>query len=106
MGNEFKCRKLIFVLVALMSVCNLSWAYAIGVLWRPVQQNDIEKTRTLIAAGANISDKDSLGNSVIHYAAAQGNVDMVVLLISKGADVNAKGLHEATPLHMAQKKKL
>jgi len=39
----------------------------------------------------------------LHWAAAMGRKEIVVLLIAKGADVNAKTKAGRTPLHAAQK---
>ncbi|GAF75612.1 unnamed protein product, partial [marine sediment metagenome] len=42
----------------------------------------------IIAMNANIETRDSLGRTAIHWAAFHGNMEMVRLLISKGAGVN------------------
>jgi ankyrin repeat protein len=42
-------------------------------------------------------------SSSLHQAAADGDIEQVKLLISKGADVNAKDGEEKTPLHHAAK---
>jgi ankyrin repeat protein len=46
--------------------------------------------KLLIEKGANVAGKDRAGNTALHIAAQLGDIDMVKLLISKGADVNAK----------------
>jgi hypothetical protein len=50
----------------------------------------IEVVRYLLEKGANISDKDSNGWTPLHYAAYGGNFEVVVCLLSLGADPNAQ----------------
>lgn len=54
--------------------------------------------KLLLANNADVNARQSLGEMPIHYAAASGQPVLVELLIGKGADVNAKGPDEATPL--------
>jgi ankyrin repeat protein len=42
-----------------------------------------------------------LGNTFLHYAAYDGNIEVVKLLIKKGAYVNATDYDGYTPLHKA-----
>jgi len=44
----------------------------------------------LVEKGALVAGKDRAGNTPLHIAAQLGDLDMVKLLISKGADVNAR----------------
>ena len=48
-------------------------------------------------------NKDKDGNTLIHFAARSGNVEMVKKLISDGEDVNAKNNVGQTPLDIAEK---
>jgi len=48
--------------------------------------------------------KDTEGRTALHYAAFNGNVDIVKSLLASGADVNAKDNNETTPLHSARSK--
>ena len=51
---------------------------------------DIGAVKEFLANGANVSVKDDLGNTPLHFAAAYANEKMVEMLISNSADVNAK----------------
>eukprot|EP00057_Strongylocentrotus_purpuratus_P012930 XP_011667404.1 PREDICTED: ankyrin-1-like [Strongylocentrotus purpuratus] len=50
-----------------------------------------------------IEQKDSRGNSVIHYACAKALVPWVELLIVKGADLNVEGKDGQRPIHFTVK---
>ena len=52
----------------------------------------------LLAAGER---KEALGNSPVFYAMAKGHADILRLLIDHGADCNARGRNELTPLMAA-----
>jgi ankyrin repeat protein len=61
---------------------------------------DLESAKLLVAAGANVNDKDAWGVSATTLAAHSGFTDLVLLLLDKGADPNAAtngftALHEA-----------
>jgi len=49
--------------------------------------------------GINITDKD--GDTLLHFAVREGKKEVVEWLISKGADVNARGIMGFMPLHLA-----
>jgi ankyrin repeat protein len=54
---------------------------------------NVEAARRLLEARADINAKESWGGqSALMWAAAQGQADMVKLLASHGADVNARGV--------------
>src|SRR5207302_1565259 len=61
---------------------------------------DLASARLLVAAGANINDADGWDVSAMVLAAHSGFIEIVELLLDKGADANAAGpgftaLHEA-----------
>ncbi|MCZ0933348.1 MAG: ankyrin repeat domain-containing protein [Oligoflexia bacterium] len=71
-----------------------------------IKKGDISLTRSFIEEG-QVSMKDSKGETPLHLAASQGNIDIVKLLIEGGADINARsespvGEHIGdTPLYCA-----
>ena len=58
--------------------------------------------KKMLACGAKLDMKTTEGWYPLHTAAYYGPADMIDLLVSKGADVNARGDYDGwTPLHMA-----
>lgn len=56
----------------------------------------------LLSRGVNINLKDSTNRmTAIHHAALNGQSDMVIYLLEKGADVNIKSKSDMTSLHYA-----
>ncbi|MCW7539744.1 ankyrin repeat domain-containing protein [Aquabacterium sp. A7-Y] len=70
---------------------------------------DIAIIRELLDCGADPNLRSDGGQYGLHWAAYYGNVELVELLVSKGAKINAMSDHESryvlhggyTPLHMA-----
>jgi ankyrin repeat protein len=66
---------------------------------------------TLIELGVNVNEQQpatgqlSAKLSALHVAAQKGNLEMVRLLLAKGADRNLIDKHNNTPLILAEKKK-
>ena len=61
---------------------------------------DLASAKLLVAAGANVNDQDAWGISVVTLAAHSGFLDLVELLLDKGADPN-KSTAGFTALHEA-----
>jgi ankyrin repeat protein len=59
-------------------------------LHRAAAEGDIAAARALIAEGVPLCDFDDIGYTPLHYAAREGHHAMVELLLSAGADVNAR----------------
>ena len=62
-----------------------------------------EAVEQLLASGADLSavSRNSLTNTPLHAAVAGGHVEVSLLLIERGAGVNAKDAGGHTPLHIA-----
>ncbi|MCJ7526241.1 MAG: ankyrin repeat domain-containing protein, partial [Candidatus Aminicenantes bacterium] len=58
----------------------------------------------LIAKGADINARDLGRYTPLHYAARNGNSELVKLLIAKGAYVNARNGLGQTPLRCAEER--
>ncbi len=54
-----------------------------------VNRGDLELVRFLLDKGADVTSRDSDGDSPLHWAAIYAKPDIVDLLISRGADMNA-----------------
>jgi ankyrin repeat protein len=67
------------------------------------QQNNLENLRAAIAtSGVQLDDNSSLGGmSALHWAAKNGNAEMVAMLLEAGADPTVTSRVGKTPLTMA-----
>ena len=61
-------------------------------------RGDVEKVRTLLAAGADPNTRGIRGKPVLQYAAHIDNPVVVKLLIERGADINLRNRHGETAL--------
>jgi len=73
-------------------------------LIKSVQSNDAFHAEIFITGKADKNFKTSSGTTALHYAAFNGNVEIINLLIKNGADVKAKAKDGVTPLHYAASK--
>jgi ankyrin repeat protein len=62
----------------------------------------VPRARWLLAHGADPNATDYKGNTALHVAAKACQPLLVELLISRGADSNARNVDEQTPLHWMQ----
>jgi len=60
-----------------------------------------ELMRKYILKQKNVNIRDKDGKTLLHYAAQKGYLDVIKLLLEKGADINAKDKDGKTPLHDA-----
>ena len=58
-------------------------------------------TELIIGYLANLDVGDRTGKTALHHAAYNGHVEMLSLLLLKGANVKAQDRSERTPLHYA-----
>ncbi|MEM7353129.1 MAG: PQQ-binding-like beta-propeller repeat protein [Acidobacteriota bacterium] len=63
------------------------------------QHQDIETVRKLLAEGVDVDSKNRYGATALFYAADKGNLEIVTLLLEKGAEINVTDtFYQATPL--------
>jgi len=68
------------------------------VLWDAIERNDAEAVNSSLRSVANIKDRDEYGQAPLHWA---GDKEVAKLLISKGADIEARNNNGLTPLGFA-----
>ena len=67
-----------------------------------VKHNDLELAKKLIHKGADVNQKDDSGNSLLIISSANGNAEIVQLLLESGAALSAVDANmKATALHAA-----
>lgn len=57
--------------------------------------------QTLDDAKTDVNAKDAHDKTPLHYAAVEGGVEDISLLLKYGADINAQDVRDLTPLHLA-----
>ena len=91
-----------------MMVCVITYIFIVlvptssGVEWDLVNATDYESIpviEKLLDEGADIDM--TLQRTALHAAAANGNLEIVDLLIERGADVNLKDIHGRVPMFVA-----
>ena len=91
-----------------MMVCVITYIFIVlvptssGVEWDLVNATDYESIpviEKLLDEGADIDM--TLQRTALHAAAANGNLEIVELLIERGADVNLKDIHGRVPMFVA-----
>src|SRR5689334_7438014 len=68
---------------------------------RAARQNDAAQVRSLLANDGNPNQIDDEGRAGLHYAAMNGNLTIIALLIKASAKHDAKDKLGNTPLHLA-----
>ncbi len=69
-----------------------------GPLHDAAKSGDTAAVEQLLAAGADVDEKDAALNTALHWAADKGHLAVIRLLVAKGADINARDLSDWTPL--------
>ena len=62
-----------------------------------VKTGELAKVEEVLNSGADIHQQDEQGWTPLNWAAGRGDVDMVKLLLDRGADVFRVGLDQRTP---------
>jgi len=68
---------------------------------RAAKQNDAGSVRSTIANGASPDQTDEAMRTGMHYAATNGNLQIIAILIKAGAKLDPKEKLGNTPLHFA-----
>jgi ankyrin repeat protein len=66
-----------------------------------VKTGDLKKVESLLESGASVDDPDQQGWSALNHAAGKGEVDLIKLLLYRGADVFNTGRDNRTPYLIA-----
>ena len=69
-----------------------------------VGAGNIEAIKQHLASGTDVDSKSKYGDTPLRIAAINGQKEIATLLITKGADVNAKDKKDFTPLDEAKNK--
>ena len=70
-------------------------------LFRAIENGDFAEFSRQVDAGADLTAKNRLGETLLYVAAEKGEIDIARLLISKGADAKARTPNGETVLHAA-----
>ena len=70
-----------------------------------VQDDKLEAVNILLEFGPNVNNADYEDDTPLHYAVANGNLEMVAKLIEHGADVCARNAYQITPVWIAAYRK-
>ena len=69
-------------------------------LHKAVSENKIKLVKKLLAKGEfDLEDKTAMKMTPLHIAAFMGHFEIAKLLLENGANVNAIGRHNQTPIH-------
>jgi uncharacterized protein len=68
---------------------------------RAARQNDAAQVRALVAGDGNPNQTDEESRTGLHYAAMNGNLTIIAILIKASAKLDAKDKLGNTPLHLA-----
>lgn len=73
----------------------------VGTLLDSLASGDIEKVRACLSHGVPAGGSKNFLNTPLHYAAHDGRVDFIRLLVESGAKVDVVNDRGRTPLHTA-----
>ena len=73
-------------------------------LWVMKMKGGDQLAKLIIEKGADINTTDEKGNTALHLATQNNDLELTKFLIQKGADVNAKDSSKNPPLHYAAMK--
>lgn len=71
-------------------------------LSKAVDSGDVAKVSNLIKLGVDVNNTDSMGRTVLHYAAAEGNIAIMRALFCAGIDESIEGQAGYTARRLAK----
>ncbi|GAN11408.1 ankyrin [Mucor ambiguus] len=71
-------------------------------LWVAAGDGQIDRVRELLESGVAVDGHDQFGYTAMHAAVSYNQMEMVKLLIEKGANVNIEDFEKDTPLYVAE----
>lgn len=74
------------------------WGVSDIELIKAISLNETQRAKDIIAKGEYINLVDANGRSALHYAARMNNLELVAMLVKKGARVDLKDRFSQTPL--------
>jgi ankyrin repeat protein len=113
MKGVMKIRLTLFVALAMLgAVLNARIACAqinpFGSYWenvaRAARSNDAAQVRSLIADNGNPNQVDDDSRTGLHYAAMNGNLTIIAILVKASAKLDVKDKLGNTPLHLASER--
>lgn len=101
--NGMGTHPIVAAIIFLSMLATSSSLRAESELWDAFTMHRYQQAEKLIRDGwfVNVNEQNSYGAPLIHHAVHEGTPALVELLISKGADVNAKGRFDRVALHYA-----
>lgn len=71
-------------------------------IWAAAREGDVERVRELLAAGVDVNAKTRYNVTPLYFAASYGHVELIDLLVEKGATLNDRDdFSRSTPLDAA-----
>lgn len=64
-------------------------------------QNEYELHLLLVKSEVDLNEKDQMGRTVLFHAACRGNSEITKLLLENGADATVSDKNSNTPLHLS-----
>jgi len=99
MGSLFRA----FVLLITFSIAAATVVHAqenLPSIWQVAASGDISQLKTLVEVDGNtVNAVDKFGNTPLHHAAWNGEVEAMKWLIDQGAEVNINNYSQWSPLH-------
>jgi ankyrin repeat protein len=90
------------LLIAGMSIVLLAAAALPQEIFEALRKNDAAAVKALVEKSPAIVDsRDGDGLTPLHYAATEGDVDLINYLVDKGAKLELQSARAKTPLHLA-----